>query len=121
MKLYEAIAQNARILSDASSTHYEAALLRQERLDNLLPSGSGFDQGTSLVSASCNKIVFTTSFHHMDENGFYDGWTDHTITIKPSLITSFDVNVSGRDKREIKNYIAEVFNDLLNDEFDWMN
>lgn len=36
-----------------------------------MPSGSGIDLGT----CTAEKLVFTTSFHHMDQFGTYDGWT----------------------------------------------
>jgi hypothetical protein len=52
----------------------------------------------------------------MDENGFYDGWTDHTITIRPDLVFQFDMRISGRNKNEIKDYIAECFFHALNAE-----
>src|SRR5215469_16388627 len=52
-----------------------------------LPSGSGFDSGTKfdLDASRADKLVFHTSFHHMNESGMYDGWTEHTVTVTPSL------------------------------------
>lgn len=85
------------------------------RLTNLvkdyLPSGSGFDSGCALDLAQCdpNKIVISTSFHHMNEGGFYHCWTEHTITIRPSLAFGYDLKISGRDRDGIKDYIAETF------------
>ena len=89
----------------------------QERLDSMcanLPSGSGFDSGTKFLPEKSNpqKLVFSTSFHHMDDNGYYDGWTDHTITITPEF-GSFRVSISGRNRRRIKDYIFDVFYDLF--------
>src|SRR5690606_25119337 len=40
-----------------------------EKLEELLPYGSGFDAGTKIEHASASKIVLRTSFHHMNENG----------------------------------------------------
>lgn len=85
-----------------------------------LPSGSGFDNGTRIAWKLCklNKLVLRTSFHHMDNNGSYDGWTDHSVIITPDLAHGISVRVTGRDKRDIKEYIAEVFYSDLRKETD---
>lgn len=55
------------------------------RLDALvytyMPSGSGWDCGTKIDIEKSNEanLVFTGSFHHMDEHGGYDGWTNHMV------------------------------------------
>lgn len=87
-----------------------------ERLvDQHLPSGSGFDSGTKLdLDASReDKLVFVTSFHHMNQNGFYDGWTEHTVTVTPSLSDRFHLRVSGRNRNDVKDYIHESFDVAL--------
>lgn len=92
-----------------------------------MPSGSGFDSGTKidLDASHADKLVFTTAFHHMDENGYYDGWTEHTIIVIPSLHFGFHLRVSGRNRNDIKELIhqdfdhamrADVAYDLLADE-----
>jgi hypothetical protein len=80
-----------------------------------LPSGSGFDNGSefSLDESRPDRLIFSTSFHHMDENGFYDGWTEHRVIVTPSFVHGFDVKVTGRDKRQIKDYIGDCFHDAL--------
>lgn len=86
-----------------------------------LPSGSGFDSGTDLdfdESKGGTRLVFNTSYHHMDDNGMYDGWTDHTVTIKPDLALNFSLSVGGRNKRDIKDYIAEAFHCALTTELE---
>lgn len=82
-----------------------------------MPSGSGFDAGTQLEMNESNheKLVFTTSFHHMNDVGMYDGWTQHKVTVKPSFMFGFVLQISGRDKRGIKDYIAECFNTVLSE------
>ena len=76
---------------------------------NGAPSGSGFDCGSALVEGTpSNRLIFTTSFHHMDEHGGYDGWTEHKVTVRPTF-TGLDVHVSGHNRNEIKDYIAETF------------
>ena len=80
-----------------------------------MPSGSGFDCGTKmdLIESHTEKLVFTTSFHHMNDGGFYDGWTDHTITVRPSLVFDFTLTISGRDRNGIKEYLGQVFQECL--------
>lgn len=123
MKLIEAIAQNARLLN--SETHFsplhDAAVMRQRRIMDCLPSGSGFDSGTELVSADNTKIVFETGFHHMNENGFYTGWTNHLVYVKPSFIGEYDIRITGRNVNGIKEYIADVFHNVLSASFEWVN
>jgi hypothetical protein len=78
-----------------------------------LPSGSGFDNGTAIdVSKShAEKLVFTTSFHHMNDGG-YDGWTDHTVTVTPSF-QGINIRISGRNRNDIKDAIHEAFDVAL--------
>jgi len=90
-----------------------------EKCEELLPSGSGFDAGTAIEHASAKKIVLRTSFHHMNESGFYDGWTEHVVTITPNLVTEFELKISGRNRNGVKEYIAEVFYDVLRQEVVW--
>lgn len=88
--------------------------------DKMLPRGSGLDNGSVLVKAESDseKLVIETSFHHMNDDGFYDGWTEHRVIVKPSLLHGINVAVSGRDRRDIKVYIAEVFTEALLSEVD---
>lgn len=80
-----------------------------------LPSGSGFDCGTAidLDASTAEKLVLRTSYHHMNESGMYDGWTEHAVTIRPSLLHGFTLRVSGRDRDGVKDYIAEMFEHAL--------
>jgi hypothetical protein len=87
-----------------------AALAREH-----LPSGSGFDNGSTfdLDESRLDRLCFQTSFHHMNDSGMYDGWTEHRVIASPSFIGGFDLKVTGRDKRQIKDYIGETFHNLL--------
>lgn len=79
-----------------------------------MPSGSGFDSGTELDSDSKpNRLVFTTSFHHTNDGGMYDGWTEHSVIITPNLAHGFELRVTGRDRNDIKDYIALTFGEVL--------
>jgi hypothetical protein len=84
------------------------------------PHGSGFDSGTGLLykESTGEKLVFSTSYHHMNENGMYDGWTEHIITVLPSLSFGFNLKISGRNRNDIKDYIHEVFYTFLTTEIE---
>jgi hypothetical protein len=75
-----------------------------------MPSGSGFDSGTTIDfdASHAEKLVFSMSFHHMNNNGYYDGWTEHTVTVTPSF-QGINLRISGRNRNDIKEYIHETF------------
>lgn len=80
-----------------------------------MPSGAGFDKGTALDLADSkpDRLVFRTAFHHMDDNGYYDGWTEHAVLVTPSLIFGFTLYVKGPDKRQIKDLIHDAMHQAL--------
>ena len=82
------------------------------------PSGSGIDSGTQIELTECteNKLVFLCQYHHMNENGFYDGWTTHKIIVTPDLASGFNIRITGRDRNQIKEYLYEVYSNWLNEE-----
>ena len=94
--------------------HYDNA---QQMAKDQLPCGSGFDNGTYIdwMKSTGEKLVLLTSFHHMNESGMYDGWTEHTVTVTPAF-HGINLKISGRDKNEIKEYIAECFYTALTTE-----
>ncbi len=87
---------------------------------NHLPSGSGFNNGTNLDFDKSNpeRLVFITAFHHMNGGGFYDGWTHHEVIVTPSLNTDFHLRVTGRNRNDIKDYIAETYHSCLDTEIE---
>jgi len=84
-----------------------------------LPSGSGFDRGTTidLNGSRADRIVMYTSFHHMDARGGYIGWTDHSVIVTPAFV-GVNIRVTGVNRRGTKGYIADAFHDLLTDRED---
>lgn len=122
MKLYEAIytallaRQNCATPGFANPTAIDGW---DEVLDdletNFLPRGSGFDCGTRIVRdlTSSGGFKLTTDFHHMDEHGGYDGWTEHMVHVTPSFIGGFDMTVSGRNRNQIKDWIGSQFGRAL--------
>ena len=102
--------------TDVTREHWlDMAGQHRARIDRLvsnhLPSGSGWDSGTTLDHgmSNANRLVFHGSFHHMDDNGSYDGWTDHSIIVTASLTSGIDLRVTGRNRNDIKEYLAEMF------------
>lgn len=105
-------------------------IVRNVELLESRPHGGGFDRGTTLLTASDTKLCFETWFHHMDEFGVYDGWTQHYVTVKPTFSGYFDIKVTGSNRNNIRDYVAEVFAEwldgdaeettMLNEE-DWNN
>lgn len=131
MKVYEAIAQTLQALkncqarvSDVNESNPEhwrdMVRMHQDRIESLareyLPSGSGFDAGTAVddVTSKRNRLVLRTSFHHMNDSVDYCGWSSHDVIVTPDLALRFDVRVTGRDVREMKDYIADTFRHALN-------
>lgn len=82
-----------------------------DQLAGALPSGSGWDSGTKidLARSTSESIVLLGSFHHMNDGGFYDGWTDHTIRVRASLTSRIRITVSGRNRNDIKEHLHEIF------------
>lgn len=116
MKTYQVIARTlgARLRCDAKpDTHSEWSARHQAYLDELLsgfPHGSGFDLGTKLDDTSTpERLVFNTAFHHVNESGMYDGWTEHQVIVKPSLEMGYRMRITGRDRNGIKELIADYF------------
>lgn len=119
--LYREIASTLQAMSNCRRSGNQEWLERHEarlaELVDLLPSGSGIDCGTKIDADSCKpgKLVFTFSFHHMNESGMYDGWTDHVLTVTPSF-DGIDLRISGRDRDGIKEYLYETYYQALTEE-----
>lgn len=110
-----AAVQARRNCADSNNTQwFENWSDHIETLMEQMPSGSGFDSGTKLDLdlSHAEKLVFTTSFHHMAESGMCAGWSDHTVTVTPTF-GGFNLRVSGRNVNEIKDYIGDTFYEAL--------
>jgi len=102
----ENMKERARIYDDAEENMHK-------KLENL-PSGSGFDDGCFLLlhESTPEKLVFRANFHHMNNDGLYIGWSSHKVIVTASLQYGFNIKVTGRDKRGIKDYIVDSFSFL---------
>lgn len=126
--LYRGIARKLAYLKASESWTEDEAIDRMEyvgaangwlseNVNNCLPSGSGIDCGTHLGNESTEKrLVFHFSFHHMHEDGFYDGWTEHKAIVTPSLVDDFNLRITGSNRNEIKDYLYDVFEQALRQE-----
>ncbi len=83
-------------------------------LTGSLPSGSGIDHGTTidLDRSTGECVVLTMDYHHMNDSGYYDGWTFHTIKVTPTF-EGFDLVIGGRDRNQIKEYLADTLHHAL--------
>lgn len=85
---------------------------------NYLPHGSGFDSGCRVdhTKTGADKIVLYAEFHCMNDVGFYDGWREYRVTVRPTFGADLDVTISGRDYRDtgLPDYVAERIRDAMN-------
>jgi len=135
MKVYEKLAMCADALRYSLKTNNQEWVDKHEKdikkyLDEYLPRGSGIDNGMffSPLQSDDNKMVICSSFHVLDENGFYDGWIDFTVEIYPAFLGGIDLKIEGNftnrvncvkeDASDIKEYLYEVFYDALMQEIE---
>jgi len=115
-KLYQELAaaiqarKNCDTATPRNTEWFDKWTDRINELVDLLPSGSGIDCGTKidLDASHAEKIVLYTSYHHMNDGGYYNGWTEHTITVTPSF-REINLRISGRNRNDIKEYLYETF------------
>jgi hypothetical protein len=114
--LYQHIATRVQAIATCAQTGNAEWLIKHRAsidwlVENYMPSGSGIDTGTKWdenVQRS-DRLQFYFSYHHMNDGGMYDGWTDHVLTVKPSLVHGITINISGRDRNDVKEYLYQVF------------
>jgi len=85
-----------------------------------LPSGSGIDSAPKFDfdASTPEKLVFNFGYHHMNESGMYDGWTDHSLIVTPSLQFGFHLRITGKDRNQVKDYLYETFQYALSEDVD---
>jgi len=98
-KIYEAIASHIDARINCNRVGNDEWFYRHgdmiSTINDLLPSGSGFDSGSfvGLDDSTGESIVIRTSYHHMNGDGFYCCWSEHTLTVKASLIHGITVDI----------------------------
>lgn len=86
-----------------------------DEMEKLLPHGSGIDGICEIdrTNSTKDKIIVNFEYHHMDDGGFYDGWTDHKLILTPSFIGGYDMRITGRDRNQIKDYLYDLFSSIF--------
>ena len=95
----------------------------EKLVKNYMPYGSGFDSGTKLDFEKSNpeKLVFRSAFHHMDDVGYYTGWSHFIVIVTPSLQFGFNFKIKGEGKvckafYLDRDYFVDVFAECLEKE-----
>lgn len=78
-----------------------------------MPSGSGIDCGTKLdfEKSTPIKLVFTFDYHHMNEGGYYCGWSSHKLIVTPTF-DDFNLKIIGQHPSKQKHQ-TDIFHDYL--------
>lgn len=129
-KLYQQIASTIDAYHRCVKTHREKIweLKHLEALHaieaNYLPHGSGIDNGCQfdLDHSTAERIMITSSYHCMDENGMYDGWADFAVTVTPSLVFGVSISVksaNGCSRQFVKYDLGEYLTDVFRDALEW--
>ena len=86
-----------------------------EDMCNNGPSGGGIDSGTEFNwdKSSPYKLFFIVDFHHMNDAGYYDGWTNHEVIVTPDLAMEINLRITGKDRNYIKDYLYDVYHHWL--------
>ena len=122
MKVYQAIARKLDAMLTCHKTGNEEWYDKHNAaiVDIMAgaPSGAGIDSGTefSFNASTPKRLVFLADYHHMDESGMYDGWTEHEVIVTASLMFGFDLRVTGRNRDQIKDYLSEIYQEWLDSE-----
>lgn len=103
----------ASVYQIRNGTNYEY----EHDLDTLvrywMPSGSGIDCGTriDIVKSTSTKLIFTFDFHHMNQDGFYCGWTNHKLIVTPDF-EDFNMRITGQHPSR-QRHNTQYFHDYL--------
>ncbi len=93
--------------------------LIEDYLRKVLPHGSGIDCKWQFDYLKNGKITCVNAFHCMDENGYYCGYADFTLTVDLDKPADFRLVFNGRDsqrmntKHMLKDYLEECFHYTL--------
>lgn len=112
LKVYEVLAQRV------NNTHPTSEDLISQVLDTA-PVGSGV--GGFLFRddvSNASKLVFRCTFHHMNEHGYYDRYTHHSVIATGTLAYGLDVKVTGSNRNDIQSYLGELFYAWLNSDLE---
>lgn len=110
------IARNCEWLKTVNEQYKNQCLDNIEKLEKRLPCGSGIDSGCKIDAdnSGINKVIITFGYHFMNENGYYDGWTDYKLIITPAFL-GINMKIAGKNRQGIKDYLYDLFDVKLNE------
>lgn len=81
---------------------------KENFIKSIVPSGSGFDTIYNVYEQKKNfKIV--SSYHVMNENGYYDGWIDFTIYLWKNIPSNRNKDITIEITGKYSNYLADKY------------
>ena len=103
------------LMSDNNEWYDKHSMVIDHIVRNYLPSGSGIDSGCTVNPKTSDKFIIESSYHRMDEHGYYDGWIDFKVIVKASLTSNIDLTIIGNfgKHQDLKEYLYELFDHAL--------
>lgn len=79
-----------------------------------LPSGSGIDNGTRVLELTRDKagFVLLLDYHHMNGDGFYTGWSEYRVTVRPTF-SGLHIRIEGPRLSDVGDYLTDVLDAAL--------
>lgn len=114
--LYQRIARTIRAINnnckrDGKELWYARHCDTLQSYQEELPSGSGFDSGCKIrQTVAQNAFCVDVAFHHMDEHGWYDGWSKHSVTVTADLAFGFEIKIKTTEPND---HADDLFLDFL--------
>lgn len=96
----------------------------KQAIDELLkhlPHGNGINAEAGIQldweNSTPGNLRFNFSYQHMNDHGYYDGWTEHELIIQSSSIGGFNLQVTIEGEVEDKDEIIEYLEQMLQSTF----
>lgn len=114
------IAKNCDWLKSVNEAYRDQCEDNLDKLEQMLPSGSGIDAGTKIdrEKSGKDKVIINFEYHHLNGDGYYDGWTQHKLIVKPTFM-GIEMNIQGRDRNDTKDYLYDLFDTVLNEQIEF--
>jgi hypothetical protein len=105
----------ARKTCAESATHQDWFQKHSETIKRLV-SNHLAQYRIDLNESHADKLVFYGNESQFTEDGVEDGYTSHTVIVKPSLTFGFTLRITGHDRNDVKEHIAQLFNAQLRED-----
>ena len=119
--LYRILAECLAMAQAEGSFKANRQAIVEHIVANLLPSGSGFDNGVRLREDSTGeKLIFEVGYHPLNENGYYEAWQTTIVKALPSLISGVRFEATkGCMTRENRDYVLETLSLCLMQKYEY--